>query len=88
MSWTPDGRSLLAIKRTATRAELWQWPLEGPPRKLDIAADAWLEGATGALDLGFALSRDGTQVAFLSGRNAYEVWALEGLTTPARTARR
>jgi len=80
MAWAPDGRSLLAIKRTATDIELWQWPLEGTARRLDVPVKAWFEGATGALDVGFTLSRDGTRMAFLNGRNAYEIWALEGAT--------
>lgn len=41
-----------------------------------------------ALDEGFSLSPDGRPIAFLSGKSAAEVWALENFLPPALTVRR
>ena len=49
------------------------------PRKLDIDVNTWIEGSSGGLDRGFSLSPDGRHVAFLMGKSAAEVWALENI---------
>jgi Tol biopolymer transport system component len=79
MAWTPDGKSLVVLKRVADApAELWLVPVDGgQARKVDVTGEGWTQGASGALDLGFSLSRDGRQIAFLTGTRAAEVWALE-----------
>lgn len=52
--------------------ELWQVPLSGTPRKLDIDATRWSS---------FHVSADGKQIAFVSqaGESGNQVWALENL---------
>lgn len=80
MAWTADNRALLVIRTTPSGKRLWEVPVDGrPARALDIDAEIFATGAEGALDQGFALSPGGTQLAFLSGRTAYEVWAVENL---------
>lgn len=80
MAWTADSRALLAIRSTPEGRRLWEVPIDGrPARSLDIDAGTFATGAEGALDQGFALSRDGKRIAFLSGRTAHEVWAVENL---------
>jgi Tol biopolymer transport system component len=70
LTWTADGRALVAIKSIGERKELWLLPLEGQPRKLEIDISEWH-------DEGIRLSPDGKQIAFLSGDRGEEVWALE-----------
>ena len=87
MGWTADSRALLFIRTTPAGKRLWEVPIDGrPARTLDIDADMFAKDASGALDQGFALAPDGTRIAFLSGRTAYEVWAIENLL-PALDAR-
>ncbi|MGH9385967.1 MAG: hypothetical protein ACRD2N_16945 [Vicinamibacterales bacterium] len=63
-----------------TRSELWKLPLSGQPaHKLDIDADIRTSGAQGGNDHGFSLSPDGRHIAFLGGKTAVEVWALENI---------
>jgi dipeptidyl aminopeptidase/acylaminoacyl peptidase len=93
IAWTPDSRSLLVLKRPANApAELWLAPLNsGEPRKLEIAANGWVQGSEGALDSGFSLSPDGKRIAVLTGKRSAEVWALENflpwVRQPKTTAR-
>jgi Tol biopolymer transport system component len=76
--WTPDSRALLVTKIVESRAELLFVPIDGqPPHRLDIDPMMWTQGSTGFLDSGFSLSPDGRRIAFLTGKNAAEVWALE-----------
>jgi Tol biopolymer transport system component len=80
MAWTADSRALLASRSMPEGKRLWEVPVdERPARALDIDAETFATGAESALDQGFALSRDGKRIAFLSGRTAYEVWAVENL---------
>ena len=80
MAFTADSRALLLIRTTPAGKRLWEVPIDGrPARPLDIDAGIFAKDAEGIIDQGFALSPDGRQVAFLSGRTAYEVWAVENL---------
>jgi Tol biopolymer transport system component len=80
MAWTADSRALLVIRTTPTGKRLWEVPIDArPARALEIDAEIFTRGAEGMLDQGFTVSPDGRQVAFLSGRTAYEVWAVENL---------
>ena len=73
VEWMPDSASVLAIKDTGQRRELWQVPIAGtPPRKLDIDLTSWANGNSG-----FAVHPDGRQIAYTAGKNTYEIWALE-----------
>ena len=88
MVWAPDSRALIVMKVTAARKGLWLVPVDGgSPKLLDIDTDTFTKDGQG-LDQGFSLSPDGRQIAFLSGKSAAEVWALENFLPPANTARR
>ncbi|HUQ93860.1 MAG TPA: tetratricopeptide repeat protein [Bryobacteraceae bacterium] len=77
-AWTPDSRAILKMKRTASGTELLLVSATGgPPRKIGIDSDRWIQGGVGGLDRGFSLSPDGRGIAFLTGKNAAEVWAIE-----------
>jgi Tol biopolymer transport system component len=88
ITWTPDSQRVIVVNTTfdsrtgrATPKELWLVSLNGDtPRKLDIDVSDWASEAV-------RLSRDGRRLAFFTGRDAREVWALEGVTT-ARAADR
>ena len=80
MAWTPDSGALLVGRTTAEGRRLWEVPIDGRAvRALDIDATVFEEGSAGGLDQGFAVSPDGRRVAYLSGRTAREVWAVENL---------
>jgi hypothetical protein len=80
MAWTADSRALLVIRTTPQGKRLWEVPIDGrPARALDIDAEIFATGAESPLDQGFALSPEGKRIAFLSGRTAHEVWAVENL---------
>jgi hypothetical protein len=67
---------------------LWLVPIDGTaPRRLDIDAAVFTKDG-GGLDSGFSLSRDGRQIAFLSGKSVAEVWALENFLPASTTAKR
>lgn len=86
--WTADGQALLVVRPKGRRHELVLVPIDGsPPRTLAIDPAAWIEGAVGGVDRGFSLSPDGRQVAFLTGKTAAEVWAVENIV-PGRRSRR
>jgi hypothetical protein len=72
-SWLPDGSGVLAREMYGDRA-LWIVPLDGSPhRRLDIDTREWVTGA------GIRLQPDGTHIAHYIGKEAREVWALEGV---------
>jgi Tol biopolymer transport system component len=88
LAWAPDSRAVLTMKGTAARKSLWLVPIDGAsPRKLDIDAAVFTRDG-GGLDSGFSLSPDGRQIAFLSGKSAAEVWALENFMPPVTAAKR
>jgi len=89
MAWTPDSRHLLFVKRAAATAALWAVDVAtGQLRRFDTsgadAAEALLVQDYNFLDGGFSLSPDGRQIAFLMGKSAAEVWALENFLPPQR----
>lgn len=81
ISWAPDNQHLIVINDAFDAAtgrfapkDLWLLSLDvDKPRKLDIDVRDW-EGSV-------RLSADGRYIAFSSGRDVREVWALEGVTT-------
>jgi Tol biopolymer transport system component len=82
--WARDSRSLLVTKIVESRADLLLVPIDGQPaRRLDIDPTMWTQGSMGFLDSGFSLSPDGRRLAFLTGKNAAEIWALENFLPPA-----
>lgn len=86
--WTPDSGALIVMKKAQAGHQLWRVPIDGAsPRKLDIDADMFTRDGQG-LDQGFSLSPDGRQIAFLSGKSAAEVWALENFLPPTTAVKR
>jgi Tol biopolymer transport system component len=80
LAWTPDSRALLTVRKPGANVELWLVEIETRnARKLNIDVSGWtLRGSEGPAS-GFALSPDGQSIAFLSGEQRSEVWALENL---------
>ena len=80
IAWTPDSQHLVIVNDTLNTGtgrffakDLWLLSLNGDkPRKLEIDVKDW----SGAI----RLSADGKRIAFFSGHDAREVWALEGVT--------
>jgi len=70
-AWSPDGKALL-VETTGSERALWLAPLDGSaPRKLAIDLSGWSHG--------WRLHPKGTQIAFRTGKDAREVWALDSL---------
>jgi Tol biopolymer transport system component len=70
--WARDSASVFVTKALQDGGlEIWQLPLNGPARKLDIDTRQWTDG--------FSIDADGGRVAFAgqAGKTGYEVWALE-----------
>jgi hypothetical protein len=92
--WTPDARSVLALKVASLAEpagnELWRVPIDGAlPSKLDIDVSRVVAGGQGRI----RLHPDGKQLTYVSGHYPMmEVWVLENfLPTPTaakQTARR
>jgi Tol biopolymer transport system component len=83
-TWTPDSGAFLVLKHTGVQWELWIVPIAGgQSRKLDIDPALWESAIATEGDLllrgnaGFTLSPDGRHLAFVTGENTSEVWALE-----------
>ena len=101
LSWTLNGNALVVTKtlptttrsqsassatgsQTEVRTELWLVPVSGgPPRKLDIDTSGW----NIADSIGARVSEDGRYVAFMAGKRAMEVWAME-VPVPTKIASR
>jgi Tol biopolymer transport system component len=78
-AWTPDGKGILKAKKTPSGQQLLLITTDGGvARKLAIDPGIW-DGARGGFDDGFALAPDGSKIAFLMGKSAAEVWAIENL---------
>ncbi len=79
MSWTPNGEALIVEKNRQNEGapygsqgpkELWLIPVnEGEARRLDIDIDDW--------NAEIRLHPDGDQIAFFTGKDSRELWALE-----------
>jgi len=91
LSWTLNSSALVVTKRLNSGQEnpgdprdLWLVPISaGAPRKLNIDAGSW-----DILNpIGAQFSPDGRYVAFMAGKRAAEVWALE-VPRPAMNASR
>ncbi len=82
IAWTADGRNLLFASRTnptVLQTDLWLVPAAGgQPRKLDLSADDLSD---------LSVHRDGRRIAYTSGRDKTEVWALENLLSRRGTNR-
>jgi Tol biopolymer transport system component len=76
--WTPDGRALLVTKTRPGDSQLLLVPVNGEPaRRVDIDANIWVRGGHGYLDTGFSVTPDGRTLAFLTGKDTAEIWAIE-----------
>jgi Tol biopolymer transport system component len=80
LSWVRDSSALVVTKRLTAHPkhlggprELWLVPLRGVARKVDVDVNNW-----DVLNpIGARFSPDGKLVAFMAGKRAMEVWALE-----------
>jgi len=80
VEWMPDSRALLVPSEVVgtTPPTLWVIPVDAAvPRKLDIDIRTWLIGN------GMRVHPSGKLIAYFSGQEAREVWALENIV-PAR----
>ena len=82
LSWTPDSQAMIVVNVTADHFEtkdLWLVPVSGAnARKLDIDIRGWKSG-------GIRLHPDGKQIAFFTGQDLREVWAVENLLRATST---
>jgi Tol biopolymer transport system component len=81
-AWTPDGKTILFIKRTAStkdeKRELWQVDSAGgEPKKINIGMDL----------RDMQLHPDGRRIVFTSGINSREIWAMENFLPPLKVAK-
>jgi Tol biopolymer transport system component len=73
MSWTADGKAVVLQADDAGKA-VWLVPVDGTAaRKLDVDASQWNLGP------GMRLHPQSTHIAFFTGKDAREVWALESV---------
>ncbi|BCS30841.1 hypothetical protein TBR22_A00410 [Luteitalea sp. TBR-22] len=76
VTWLPDGKAVVASKRGSG---LWAVPIDGSaPTRLDIDIRDW------SIEEGIRFDPSGTHIAFFTGKNGREVWALESLATGSR----
>jgi Tol biopolymer transport system component len=83
VAWTPDGRSLLIVKRVRNSglptSELWRVPVEGgSPERIALKIDLLRE---------LRPHPDGRRVAFVDGTTTTEVWVMEDFLPAASTVR-
>jgi len=81
-AWTPDGKIILYVKRTASgkeeKRELWQIPSAGgEPKKINIGMEL----------REMRLHPDGRRIVFTSGKNSNEIWAMENFLPPLKVAK-
>ena len=83
-TWTPDSRSLLAVKNAqqSQAREMFWVPIDGPGIQKVQPID-------GMLPFSLRVHRDGRQVAYVSGAASgpAEVWVLENFLPPANVKR-
>jgi Tol biopolymer transport system component len=83
-AWTPDGRTILFVKRTASgtkdeKTELWHLDTTGgEPKKINIGMEV----------RDIRLHPDGRRIAFTSGNVTKEIWAMENFLPPAKAAKK
>jgi Tol biopolymer transport system component len=88
IAWSLDSRQILTARRREKTTELLLVDIESKrQRALDIDISAWTVGQAGPAG-GYSLSPDGKSIAFLMGRSAAEVWAMENFLPAARGSRR
>lgn len=79
IAWSPDSRSILFVKQPDSsdpKTELWLVPVQGgEPRKLDLAASNMRD---------LTVHPDGRHLAFTSGSDRSEVWAMENFLPRAK----
>ena len=83
-AWTPDGQTILFIKRTAGAAgqkrELWQVPFAGgAPRKINLGMDLELRD--------MQVHPEGRRIVFTAGQRSTEIWAMDNFVPPAKPAK-
>jgi len=82
-AWTPDGKTILFAKRTASgtkdeKRELWQVDSAGgEPKKVNVGMEL--------RDL--HLHPDGRRIVFTSGKTAREIWVMENFLPPAKAVK-
>jgi Tol biopolymer transport system component len=81
-AWTPDGKIILYVKRTASgkeeKRELWQIPSAGgEPKKINIGMEL----------REMRLHPDGRRIVFTSGKNSNEIWVMENFLPPLKVAK-
>jgi Tol biopolymer transport system component len=81
-TWTPDNRAVIVMNTTGQQQdpkELWLVPVDGTAaRRLDIEVRGWKPTN------GIRLHPDGKHIAFFTGADAREVWALENVVASDR----
>ncbi len=82
LNWTSDGQQLLVTQRSAETIERGNGQQGRPWRLWSVR----LDGTRTRIDMGFPtiggenqIHPDGQRIAFMRGRDSYEVWKLEGI---------
>jgi dipeptidyl aminopeptidase/acylaminoacyl peptidase len=82
LAWAPDGQSVLFVKQpnpNDLKTELWLIAVQGgEPRKLDLTAKNMRE---------LRIHPDGRRIAFTSGGDKSEVWAMENFLPVAKATK-
>ena len=82
-AWTPDGKTILFVKRTASgtkdeKRELWQVDSAGgEPKKINVGMEM----------REMQLHPDGRRIVFTSGNISREIWAMENFLPPLKVAK-
>jgi Tol biopolymer transport system component len=81
-AWTPDGKTILFVKRTTSakedKHELWQIPsVGGEPKKINIGMEV----------REMQLHPDGRRIVFTSGNTLKEIWVMENFLPGLKAAR-
>ena len=82
IAWMPDSRAVIIVNtlKYTEPKHLWLVPIDrGSPRKLDVDIREW------KTELGIRLHPSGKQIAFFTGRDRREVWALENVASRSAT---
>jgi Tol biopolymer transport system component len=83
-AWTPDGKTILFIKRAASakgeKRELWQIPFAGgEPQKINMGMELELRD--------MQLHPDGRRIVFTSGKKSNEIWVMENFLPAMKVAK-